>query len=70
MPKPIAREDWGPKGCNEPQPYHDFHVCSRLAKHKDEHRVRLGDDDLAWIGDGPVHVVEPLAAKSYVKGVR
>jgi hypothetical protein len=70
MPKPIAREHWGPGGCNEPQPYHDFHACSRLAGHRKEHRVRLGQDDLAWTDDGPVEVLAPLPAKAYVKGVR
>ena len=70
MPKPIARDDWGPKACNEPQPHHDFHACSRLRVHKGEHRVRLGQDDLAWIEGEAVEVVDPLPAKAYVKGVR
>jgi hypothetical protein len=64
------REDWGPEACNEPQPYHFTHACSRKKGHRAEHRVRLGQDDLAWINDGPVQVVEPKGAAAYVKGVR
>lgn len=65
---PELERDHRDGACNEPQPFNWKHACQLKTGHKGDHRVAVGEDDLAWSHDGPVEVVKPKTAGWFVGG--
>lgn len=66
---PELERDHVEGACNAPQPFNWKHVCHLKPGHKTVHRVPVGEDDLAWKGEGPVEVVPPVKSRAaYIGG--